>query len=120
MNLDSFKEAFSTDHASSRGLCDCGREYYNSTGAWDWHDGELKKLQADTRAEDLNCSIGFIEFTGRTFVVQCTCWHDRANLLMRFMDTPGHNIATYLRCEKIRKLEEARRMPEIELQDDLY
>lgn len=109
--LKSFENAFSDMHGGCRGVCHCGREFYNSDGGWTWEDGELEALRANPNATDLAWSVGGLVFERRTYVPDCPCWHARASVLIRFINAHGRQIADFLTEEKRRKVAEAARLP---------
>ena len=111
MNQKNFEKAFNNHMGSCWATCVCGREFYNHPGGWDWEDGELEKLENDPKATNLDWSVGFVEFEGCLYVVDCDCWEERAKLVMGFIDSHAHQIAEYLALEKQRKLKDAEAMP---------
>ena len=114
MNMTSFENAFSDRAGSSRLTCACGREFYNDDSSWSWDEGELEALQEDPEATELDWSIGRLTFEGVTYAMDCDCWHERAERIMRFIDSHGHKIVDYLREEKARKVREAEISPVFE------
>lgn len=92
MNLDSFEKAFRDgagfgfEGCEETHACLCGAEFNE-------------------------CS--FITFEGVMYVIECKCWHARAERIMKFLDSHAQQIARYLNLEKERKTEEAARMPEV-------
>ncbi len=114
MNIESFKEAFAIGSGGCRRECDCGIQFYNSDGGWDWEEGELDELMANGDARDLDCTITEIRFEGKEYVYQCDCWHERAEELMGFIDSHAYGIAQYLTLEKLRMQAEADNMPTVE------
>lgn len=113
MNITSFENAFDTHCGSSRATCACGRRFYNNDGGWDWEEGELEKLEADSTATNLEWSIGYVEFEGVTFVVDCECWKKRAQKIMEFLDGHRREICEYFKLEKQRALKEANDLPDV-------
>lgn len=113
--LENFGVAFSMGIGSSRATCACGREFFNSNGDWSFEDNELNKLIADLNATDLDYSVGYIYFAGKVYVVDCDCWQKTAEQVMAFITGYSHQIAEFLKLEKQRKLNEANRMPEVEI-----
>lgn len=113
MNIESFKEAFHTGMGGCRRECDCGVQFYNSDGGWDWEERELERLEADKTSRDIDCSVAEVEFEGKSFVYQCDCWHERAEKLMEFIDGHSHGIAEYLTLEKLRMQAEVDNMPTV-------
>lgn len=106
--LENFERAFSSGSAGCRRTCNCGKEYFdNHNGGYDWEDGELEKLLASKNSIALDYAPGDIDFEGRYYVDACTCWHERAEHIMRFIDAHAHKIAEYLTLEKKRKQAQA-------------
>lgn len=103
IKFDNFECAFDMHTGGCRHTCACGKTYYNSDGGWDWDEGELEKLKADENAIDLDHAVGLIYLEGCEFVMDCDCWHKRAEHVMAFIDAHAQQIADYLRLEKIRK-----------------
>lgn len=96
--LERFAAAFDSHRGSCRGVCNCGKEFYNSSGGWDFEKGELAELESN-EATDLDWSVSFIEFEGKEFVRDCDCWHDRAERIMAFLNGHHNEIAEYLNNE---------------------
>lgn len=114
MNIESFKEAFHTGVGSCRGQCECGVQFYNSDGGYDFNEGELEELEKMSDSRDIDCSVAFVDFEGIEYVYQCDCWEERAMKIMQFIDDHSHGIAQYLRLEKERMQSEANNMPTVE------
>jgi len=112
-DLKSFEDAFKTNTGGCRGVCECGKQFYNSGGGWNWEDGEIERLREEN-AQDLDRSVGFVRFENKEYCRDCDCWHKRANDVMGFIDTHNHQIAKYLSLEKERALKKALDMPEVE------
>ena len=113
MNIETFENAFKTSRGSCQGVCECGKQFYNSDGGWSWEEGEIEDLEEEN-ATNLDWSVGFVRFEGKEYCRDCNCWHRKAERLMSFIDSHSHQIANYLNSEKKRKLKEASRMPNIE------
>ena len=58
--------------------------------------------------------MGIVEFEGSRFVDGCDCWHERAKLVILFLQAHAAEIATFLTLEKARKQREAERAPVVE------
>lgn len=101
--LENFERAFSNGMSGCRRTCDCGKEYYDGVNSYDWDEGELEGLEKDPAAIGLDHPCGDMGFEGREFVDACTCWHERAKQLMKFLDNHAYKIAEYLSLEKERK-----------------
>lgn len=102
--LDNFINAFGDGISSIRDTCACGKMYYES----DEFDEEL------IGALPLDGSVKTITFEGKTYVRDCSCWVERAKLIMGFIDTHNHEIASYLNAEKKRMTEEANSLPTVD------
>jgi hypothetical protein len=113
VNIESFKEAFHTGVGGCRRKCECGVQFYNTDGGWDWEEGELEELEADESARDIDCTVSTVYFLGMEYVYQCDCWHEDAEKIMNFIDDHAHCIAQYLRLEKNRMQEEVDNMPTV-------
>ncbi len=111
--LESFIEAFRDRVASSRATCHCGRMFYNPDNGWDWEEGELERLADDASVTALNWAVSYISFEGRTFIVDCDCWHERAKRLMAFISGHDEKIADFLTAERRRRQDEANRSPTV-------
>lgn len=101
--LENFERAFSGHSAGCRRRCDCGRQYYDGVQGYDWEEGELEALEADSEAVRLEYAPGDLMFEGAQYVDACDCWHKRAEQIMRFIDGHAVQIAEYLTLEKKRK-----------------
>lgn len=82
-----------------RDQCNCGLEYYDPWGGWDWAEGELEALQASETARDVN-RVHRIHFEGKTYIDVCECWHKRALQIIGFIETHASIIACYLESER--------------------
>lgn len=112
---DTFERAFSVGGSSASATCNCGRTFYNSDGGWDWEDGELEGLVEDKDATDIGYGVGLIEVQGRTYAVDCNCWHSVCSMVELFIDRHAHQIAEYLKLEKKRKIEEAEKSATVDI-----
>jgi hypothetical protein len=110
--LETFREAFSPPLGSCRATCHCGHEFWNEAG-WDFEEGEVEKLKADRKATELAYAVSYVEFEGRTYVGDCTCWHVRALRIVNFLESHGHSIAEWFRREKDRRQAQATAFPTI-------
>ena len=84
MDRKNFEKAFDACIGSRWATCACGREFINSSGGWDWSDVCLDKLHADPNVTDFDWAVGFVSFEGQEFVMDCDCWHKRADQIMKF------------------------------------
>ncbi len=104
-SLDSFRSAFSGKSSSMWVHCECGEEF-----------------GSQENSEDMLISnwYGLLEFEGSQYVEECTCWRDRARQLTEWIDRHKHEIADYLRLEKIRLTEFADAHPTLDLRADAF
>lgn len=103
-DLQEFEEAFRVPVGSCRDTCACGKEFYDDANdGYSWEEGELEKLRSDPKAVGLRYSVGYVEFEGRQFVLDCPCWHERARKIIGFINGHARPIATFLTLEKKRK-----------------
>lgn len=100
--LENFERAFSTHSGGCRRTCNCGREFYNPNGGWDWEEGEIEALDK-SGAISLDWSVSTLSCEGKEYVMDCDCWHKRAKQIMGFIDGHAQAIAEYLTLEKKRK-----------------
>lgn len=96
--LERFAQAFDCGVGSCRRICNCGREFYNANGGWDFAPGEREELER-SGATNLDWSVGLLAFEGAHYVSDCDCWHERAVKIMAFLDTHRGSIAKYLNGE---------------------
>ncbi len=102
--LENFEKAFTNNYSGCRRTCGCGREFWDGYNrGYSWEDGEIEALEKNPNATVLEHSVGTIEFEGREYVMDCDCWHPRAEKLMGFIDGHANEIAKYLTLEKQRK-----------------
>ncbi len=113
MSTENFERAFSTNSGGCRRVCECGREFYNPDGGWDWSDGELESLESND-ATALPYTVGEVAFEGKTYVNACNCWHKRADMLQNWINGHRHQIARFLSLEKKSKQAEADDAPIVE------
>lgn len=112
--LTVFERAFGGSAGSCRRSCECGREFYNPDGGWSWENGELEALAANPNATSIEWSVGTVEFEGRFYVPDCTCWHERALKIIAWMEGHVESIAEYFKLENKRRSKEAARFALIE------
>ena len=97
--LDAWAKQCSMHSTGYRDQCNCGTEYYDSHGGWDWSEGELEALQSSETAKDVG-GVSRIMFEGRKYVYACDCWHKRALAITGFIETHASIIACYLESER--------------------
>ncbi len=102
-----FEDAFATPVGHSSMECEGGKIFYNSTGDWDWDEGELEKLMKSENAIDLDYSVGEICFEGRRYALDCKCWHTRAMVIFEFLMAHNHPIVKLFTNVKALLLKEA-------------
>ncbi len=112
-DLATFERGFSTRSAGCRRVCECGREFYNPGGGWDWEEGELEALAAGT-ATALDWSVGALYLEGKEYVLDCDCWRPRAARVVAWLRLHDHEVAAFLSEEKRRRELEARNSPTVE------
>lgn len=108
-----FEDAFDCGASGAVRHCNCGRVFYNSDGGWDFEPGELESLKA-SGATDLDHACGEINFNGKTYAIDCPCWHDRAMAVIEFLNEHAQSIADFLTNEKKRKTLAAIMSPVVE------
>ena len=120
MNMDNFRRAFGANSSGCRDTCHCGKEYYDRSydGGWTWDDGEYENLEDDPEAIGVDWAVQMIRFEGRDYVMDCDCWRERAKRIMGFMDSHIFQVAKYINREKKRLLDEAKMMPDVDLDDN--
>lgn len=114
--LDRFCRAFTTHGGGCRNVCECGREFYNPDGFWDWEDGELDELDAG-EATAVDFTVCTIAFEGKVYVEACDCWHTRASQIMRWLDEHRFEVADYINGETKARREAAAREPTVGAQN---
>jgi hypothetical protein len=112
--LDNFIQAFSSHTGGCRRTCHCGKEFWDNTNGYDWEPGEVEALEKDPAARALAYSVSTISLEGREYVMDCICFHERAEQVMRFIDGHAQAIAEYLTLEKKRKQRIADEAPTVE------
>ena len=110
--LERFAAAFDCQVGHCRMKCNCGKEYYNSNGGWDFTSAELEYL--NVHGIDLDWSVSELDFEGCYYVSDCTCWHARAKQIMSFLDGHRAAITKYLNGEKEHLKNLAESMEEVE------
>lgn len=116
---ESFMNAFDMHTGGCSGRCECGRLFFDDSedGGWDWNDGEREELQAKAKAGEataLDYGVGYVQFEGRQYAWDCDCWHQRAAVLIGFIDGHAREIAEYLNAEKKRLQAIADRAPKVD------
>lgn len=110
--LRSFTKGFSSCMSGARRICECGKEFYNPGGDWDWYDGELEALlKSDATATEY--SVGTVIIDGKEFVMDCECWKEKAGKIINWIDQNAECIAQYLDAEKARKEAAAESAPTV-------
>ena len=110
--FENFEKAFRGGVNGCRRRCECGVEYYDTYNrGYDWDEGELDALEADPNAKALDHAVGLVEFEGRYYVDGCTCWHERAKRLIKFIKDHDAAIAEFLSLERERLQREAESAP---------
>jgi hypothetical protein len=113
--LNSFIDAFDSHGGSCHRNCECGRQFFDDyNGGYTWNDGELEALQANPEVTALQHSVGSILLEGREYVMDCDCWHARAERVIGWLDNHASEIAEYLSLEKKRKQKLADESPVVE------
>lgn len=110
--MENFEQGFADGAGTISAQCHCGRSFYEARGLG-FEVGELEKLEADPKATALEWGASFMSFEGTTYVMDCSCWKERAARLMAFIDSHAHKIAKYLKLEKERKTAEASASAEV-------
>lgn len=110
-DIETFERAFRDGVSSCRGTCACGREFYNSSGGWDFDEGEIEALEADPNATATEYAVGYVTFEGVTYLDVCACWHPRAAKIRDFLRAHDSKIAAFLTEERARKQSEFERAP---------
>ena len=98
--LENFERAFSSGCSGCVRDCHCGRTFFDGANSYDWEEGELEGLRKNKKATALPYSVGTIVLEGKEFVMDCDCWHKRAETVMDWIDRHGHSIAEFLSLEK--------------------
>lgn len=111
---DSFERAFDARVCGCRAACRCGRVFWdNYNSGYDWYEDELKALISNPLATPVAYAVGYVEFEGSSYVLDCDCWRDRALRIRGFLDGHAEQIAEYLSLEKRRLEVAAARAPEV-------
>jgi hypothetical protein len=112
--LASFEESFFGGISGCSMECQCGKLYYDAynTG-YDWEEGEFEGLEEDEEALAVNHSVGTLYIGGKEYVCVCKCWHEKANEIIKFIDSNSHQIANYLSLEKEKASKDAAKMPTV-------
>lgn len=100
--LENFSRAFASGVGGCRRTCECGKEYYDADNSYSWEEGELEALEADDNAARLSYTVSTVIFEGKEFVIDCDCWHKRAEIIMGFVFSHGRQIIDMLVLEKKR------------------
>ncbi len=113
--LDTFIEAFRANHSGFRGECNCGREFFNPDDCWDYEEEEIQFLMQDPNATELMHDVRYVEFNRREYVIDCECWHQKANHFINAVLEHDQQIARFLNNERKRKIFEAERVQIVEI-----
>lgn len=96
--LERFIEAFDSRTGSCHRACACGRDFINPEGGWGFIEGEIEEA-VKNGATELDHSVVCLEFEGSVYVQDCNCWHERAERIMKFLDSHHDKVANYLNGE---------------------
>lgn len=109
-----FERAFSNMCGGCRRTCECGRVFFDkSNNGCTWNDGELEQLENDPNATGLGYAVSTMTVEGRTFVMDCNCWVERAKAIAKWLDGNGHGICNWFNLRKGQELVAAKSMPEV-------
>jgi hypothetical protein len=106
--ITNFEKAFADGAGSFLACCACGKTYCFR----EYYGEEKGDAEIIAKAIKLEWSPSWLTFEGSTYVMDCDCWHKRAEQIMRFLDAHGHKIVAYYRLEKARKVAEAAALPD--------
>jgi hypothetical protein len=99
--MEIFERAFSSKFSGCRRQCACGKEFYHDcAGAWDWNEGELEALRADPSATALDYTPGGVMIYGVEHCNACTCWLEKAQRIITWLEGNVPHITEYLRLKK--------------------
>lgn len=102
--LQNWEDTFTRHSSSCWVRCECGTQYYNSDGSWDWDEGELDGLRADANAFDVDYGISIIAFNGKEFANPCDCWKPVALRVIGFLDSHMDGLREFIEKERLRRL----------------
>lgn len=105
-----FEVAFRTC-GTSRMRCACGTFFYNSSGQWDWEEGELEEYHADKQAIDVDYTIGRLGFNGSEYADACDCWIGDAARIYRWLVNSRYSVCDFYTGYKKAALAEANALP---------
>jgi len=112
--LDNFDRAFS-HMRTNRFRCECGQEFWDSyNSSYDWAEGERESLVADPNAVACEHAIDVIDIEGREYANSCGCWRPRASRIIKWLENHRTEVATFLRLEKERLVQEAMQLPTVD------
>lgn len=111
---ETFEESFRTC-GTSRMQCQCGKFYYNSTGQWDWDDGELEEYHADKEAIDVDYTIGRVCFNGCEYADVCDCWLEDAARIYQWLIAYRYSVSEFYTVVKRKMKAEAEKFPVVGL-----
>jgi hypothetical protein len=115
MDITNFEIAFDSGGGSCWERCECGKTFYGSESDWDWEDGEYENFENDENAVPSEYDgVARVYFEGTFYVTECSCWHERAKKVMRFLDTHAEQIGVYFNLERERRVLEANKLPNLE------
>lgn len=110
---ENFERAFSTGMSSCRSTCACGKEFYDNVNSYDWGDGEFEELSADPEAVALDHPVGGVTVNGREYCGDCTCWHETAEKMIRWLEANQEEVAAWYSLERQRLADIAAKVPVI-------
>lgn len=108
--LEIFVNAFSMNISSIHETCACGKHYYESG-----EEDACKEMKLPLKdAIAVEGSIKTVTLDGESYVHDCSCWKEKANAIMKFLDSNRSSIAEYLNNEKKRRLEQAQELDSVD------
>lgn len=113
--ITNFEKAWASRTSGCARTCECGKEFYNPDPTWDWDTGELEAFQTNEKATALDYPVGCVELDGKEYVMDCLCWHAKAEKVIRWLYSNGDQVAKFFQLEKQTRLEEHHDTPTIEV-----
>lgn len=114
-DAEQFERAFDMHISGPVDKCDCGITYWDTyNSGYDWNEGEREALAANPKAIGIPHGVGRILLEGRIYVMDCTCWHARAERIVEWMRSHQGSIGAWFALEKSRLQQAASDVPQIE------
>jgi len=117
--IDNFKKAFDLNTQSLTEQCSCGESFHHPDKLlWNYDENESDFL-ASTSIE-VQHPIRKINLDGIEYVSDCSCWHNKANQISKFIENNAVGISKYLNTLRENNIREVNKQHMVEVLTSEY